>query len=163
MNIFLNNQIQRNRTLLDIMFGRTTQNTKTHKNVQSGRRDTVTISSEAQELSMNKSISGRMRNTSIDSIIDLQKYVDAAGESNSAALENAGNEIDVNAVPYTDNSAAFRAALTDKYSKLAEEAKTHSNPEEYIYGKYYDKGSQYYETNLTETERRIAYNYEMQM
>ena len=163
MNIFLNNQIQRNRTLLDIMFGRTTQNTKTHKNVQSGRRDTVTISSEAQELSMNKSISGRTRNTSIDSIIDLQKYVDAAGESNSAALENAGNEIDVNAVPYTDNSAAFRAALTDKYSKLAEEAKTHSNPEEYIYGKYYDKGSQYYETNLTETERRIAYNYEMQM
>lgn len=163
MNIFLNNQIQRNRTLLDIMFGRTTQNTKTHKNVQSGRRDTVTISSEAQELSMNKSISGRTRNTSIDSIIDLQKYVDAAGESNSAALENAGNEIDVNAVPYTDNSAAFRAALTDKYSKLVEEAKTHSNPEEYIYGKYYDKGSQYYETNLTETERRIAYNYEMQM
>ena len=80
MNIFLNNQIQRNRTLLDIMFGRKVQNTKTNKNMQSGRRDTVTISSEAQELSMRKSISGRTRNTSVDSTIDLQKYVDAARE-----------------------------------------------------------------------------------
>lgn len=163
MNIFLNNQIRRNQTLLDIMFGRKVQNTKTNKNMQSGRRDTVTISSEAQELSMKKSISGRTRNTSVDSTIDLQKYIDDARESNRAALENAGSEIDVNAVTYTDSSEAFRAALTDKYSKLAAEAKTHSNPEEYIYGKYYDKGSQYYETNLTETERRIAYNYEMQM
>lgn len=163
MNIFLNNQVQRNRTLLDIMFSRKAQNTKNNKNVQSGRRDTVTISSEAQELSMKKSISGRTRNTSVDSTIDLQKYIDDARESNRAALENAGSEIDVNAVTYTDSSEAFRAALTDKYSKLAAEAKTHSNPEEYIYGKYYDKGSQYYEANLTETERRIAYNYEMQM
>ena len=163
MNIFLNNQIRRNQTLLDIMFGRKVQNTKTNKNMQSGRRDTVTISSEAQELSMKKSISGRTRNTSVDSTIDLQKYIDDARESNRAALENAGSEIDVNAVTYTDSSEAFRAALTDKYSKLAAEAKTHSNPEEYIYGKYYDKGSQYYEANLTETERRIAYNYEMQM
>lgn len=47
MNIFLNNQIQRNRTLLDIMFGRKARDTKTNKNVQPGRRDTVTISSEA--------------------------------------------------------------------------------------------------------------------
>ena len=163
MNIFLNNQIRRNQTLLDIMFGRKVQNTKTNKNMQSGRRDTVTISSEAQELSMKKSISGRTRNTSVDSTIDLQKYIDDARESNRAALENAGSEIDVNAVTYTDSSEAFRAALTDKYSKLAAEAKTHSNQEEYIYGKYYDKGSQYYEANLTETERRIAYNYEMQM
>ena len=112
---------------------------------------------------MQKNVSGRTRNTSIDSTIDLQKYVDAARESNSAALENAGNEIDVNAVSYTSSSEAFRAALTDKYSRLAAEAKTHSNPEEHIYGKYYDKGSRYYEANLTDTERRIAYNYEMQM
>ena len=132
MNIFLNNQIRRNQTLLDIMFGRKVQNTKTNKNMQSGRRDTVTISSEAQELSMQKSISGRTRNTSVDSTIDLQKYIDDARESNRAALENAGSEIDVNAVTYTDSSEAFRAALTDKYSKLAAEAKTHSNPEEYI-------------------------------
>ena len=108
MNIFLNNQIQRNRTLLDIMFGRKVQNTKTNKNMQSGRRDTVTISSEARELSMKKSISGRTRNTSVDSTIDLQKYIDAARESNRAALENAGSEIDVNAVTYTDSSEACR-------------------------------------------------------
>ena len=57
---------------------------------------------------------------------------------------------------------AFRAALTEKYSKLVAEAKTHSNPENYIHSKYFDKSSEYYETNLTDTERRIAYNYEMQ-
>ncbi len=83
---------------------------------------------------MKKSISGRTRNTSVDSTIDLQKYIDAARESNSAALENAGNAIDVNAVPYTGSSEAFRAALTDKYSRLAAEARTYSNSEEYIYG-----------------------------
>ena len=33
----------------------------------------------------------------------------------------------------------------------------------YIHAKYFDKSSDYYETNLTDTERRIAYNYEMQM
>ena len=38
-----------------------------------------------------------------------------------------------------------------------------SNPENYIHSKYFDKSSEYYETNLTDTERRIAYNYEMQM
>ena len=31
-----------------------------------------------------------------------------------------------------------------------------------IHSKYFDKSSEYYETNLTDTERRIAYNYEMQ-
>ena len=51
---------------------------------------------------------------------------------------------------------AFRGALTEKYSKLAAEAKTHSNPENYIHAKYFDKSSDYYETNLTDTERRIA-------
>ena len=30
------------------------------------------------------------------------------------------------------------------------------------HSKYFDKSSEYYETNLTDTERRIAYNYEMQ-
>ena len=64
---------------------------------------------------------------------------------------------------YMSTGKAFRAALTEKYSKLAAEAKTHSNPENYIHSKYFDKSSEYYETNLTDTERRIAYNYEMQM
>ncbi len=59
---------------------------------------------------------------------------------------------------------AFRAALTEKYSKLAAEAKTHSNPENYIpIPSILIRSSEYYETNLTDTERRIAYNYEMQM
>ena len=37
---------------------------------------------------------------------------------------------------------AFRAALTEKYPKLAAEAKTHSNPENSIHSKYFDKSSE---------------------
>ena len=36
-------------------------------------------------------------------------------------------------VKYMSTGKAFRAALTEKYSKLAAEAKTHSNPENYIH------------------------------
>ena len=61
-----------------------------------------------------------------------------------------------NPVSYTHLDVYKRQALTEKYSKLAAEAKTHSNPENYIHSKYFDKSSEYYETNLTDTERRIA-------
>ena len=75
----------------------------------------------------------------------------------------AGTQINAKTSEYMSTGKAFREALTEKYSKLAAEAKTHSNPENYIHSKYFDKSSEYYETNLTDTERRIAYNYEMQM
>lgn len=78
-------------------------------------------------------------------------------------IENAGTQINARTGEYMSTGKAFRAALTEKYSKLAAEVKTHSNPEKYIHSKYFDKSSEYYETNLTDTERRIAYNYEMQM
>ena len=163
MNIFLENQIRQHQTLLDIMFGIKPQNVKQNKTVQTNRRDTFTVSHEAQELTEQKAMSGRTRNTDIDSVINLQEYVDAAAKRNQEALENAGSKIDVNAVTYTSVSAAFRRALTDKYARLAAEAETHADPEGYIYEKYFGRGSQYYETDLTDVERSIGYNNEMRM
>ena len=163
MNIFLESHIRRHQTLLDIMFGIKPQNVNQNKTVQTNRRDTFTVSHEAQERTAQKAISGRTRNTDIDSVINLQEYVDAAAKRNQEALENAGSKIDVNAVTYTSASAAFRRALTDKYARLAAEAETHADPEGYIYEKYFGRGSQYYETDLTDVERSIGYNNEMRM
>lgn len=114
-------------------------------------------------MSVKKVSSGRTHNTRIDSSIDLQSYVDAAKKNNEDAIASAGNEINAKAASYTRLGLAFYDALTEKYSRLVSEAKSHSNPENYIYQKYYDKGSEYYETNLSDKERQIAYNYEMQM
>lgn len=163
MSIYINNQIRNNYTLLSMLLGKKTKNAAVGVGTNYCKKDTVTISSAAQELAVKRVSSGRTHNTTIDSSIDLKSYIDAAKKSNQEALENAGAEINVNAVSYSSTGSAFRAALTEKYSKLAAEAKAHSNPQNYIYQKYYDKGSEYYETNLSDTERRIAYNYEMQM
>ncbi len=163
MNIFLESQIRWHQTLLDIMFGIKQKDVNQNKTVQPHRRDTFTVSHEAQELTAQKAISGRTRNTDIDSVINLQEYVDAAAKSNQEALENAGSKIDVNAVTYTSASAAFRRALTEKYARLAAEAETHADPEAYIYEKYFGRGSQYYETDLTDVECSIGYNNEMRM
>ena len=127
-----------------------------------GIRDTLTISASGKE-KLTKSTSGRTHNTSIDSSIDLKSYIASAKKTNQELIENAGTQINAKTSEYMSTGKAFRGALTEKYSKLAAEAKTHSNPENYIHAKYFDKSSDYYETNLTDTERRIAYNYEIQM
>lgn len=163
MSIFINNQIHNNQSLLSILFGKKTKSAAVSRNTNCGKRDTVTISNTGKEMSAKKVSSGRTYNTKIDSSIDLQSYINAAKKSNEDAIENSGNGINAKVASYTSVGQAFREALTEKYSKLVSEAKSHSNPENYIYQKYYDKGFTYYETNLNDTERRIAYNYEMQM
>ncbi|MBD5451243.1 MAG: DUF4885 family protein [Lachnospiraceae bacterium] len=163
----LNNQIQNNRSLLDILLGqktrKKTKNAAVRISTNCGKRDTVTISSAGQEMSVNKVSSGRTHNTKIDSSIDLQSYIDAARKSNEYAIANAGNEINARAVPHTSIREAFYDALTEKYSKLLSEAKRHSNPESYIFQKYFNESSEHYETNLSDIERDIAYTYELQM
>lgn len=164
MNISSNNQIKNNQTLLELLFN---QGKKKHtisaKQNKSTGIDMLTISQEAQELSAVKKSAGRSLNTKVDSSIDLKSYIEAARISNQEALNNAGTSIDINAVTYTRETLALRAALTEKYSKLVEEAKTHSNPENYIYQKYFDQSFKYYENDLSDKERQIAYNYEKNM
>ena len=163
MSIFINNQIHNNQSLLSILFGKKNKSAAVGRNTNCGKRDTVTISKTGKEMSAKKVSSGRTYNTRIDSSIDLQSYINAAKKSNEDAIENSGNGINAKAASYTSLGKAFRGALTEKYSKLVSQAKSHSNPENYIYQKYYDKGCAYYETTLSDTERQIAYNYEMQM
>ncbi len=158
MNIYENNQIRNDLSFLDILFHHyKNKKTVTTKQSMLVDRDMLTLSQEALEMSAVKGSSGRSLNTKVDSSIDLQSYIDAARKSNQEALEQAGDSIDVNAVVYTSESKAFRAALRDKYSRLVEEAKTHSDPESYIERKYFDKSFEYYETDLTDAERSVGY------
>ena len=161
MNIFFNSRIYANQSLLNVLFGQQQKATISRSNGCIGTRDTLTISASGKE-KLTKSTSGRTHNTSIDSSIDLKSYIASAKKTNQELIENAGTQINAKTSEYMSTGKAFREALTEKYSKLAAEAKTHSNPENYIHSKYFDKSSEYYEANLTDTERRIAYNYEMQ-
>ena len=134
------------------------------KQIKVGGRDTLEISSTAKDMSITNKVSGTSRNRKIDQSIDLQSYIDEAKKANQSAIGNAGSEIKGNNTDvYTDNYHAFKNALTNKYAKLAEEAKSHSNPENYIERKYYDKYCSWYAGDLTDEERQIAYNYERQM
>ena len=161
MNIFFNSRINANQSLLNVLFGQQQKAASSQNTGCRGTRDTLTISASGKE-KLTKSTSGRTHNTSIDSSIDLKSYIASAKKTNQEIIENAGTQINAKTSEYMSTGKAFRAALTEKYSKFAAEAKTHSNPENYIHSKYFDKSSEYYETNLTDTERRIAYNYEMQ-
>lgn len=162
MNIFFNNPIHTNQSFLNVLFGQKQKATVRQKADCSGKRDTLMISDAGRAKSI-KCIGGRTHNTNIDSSIDLKSYIDSARKNNQEIIENAGTQINAKSKKYVSTGKAFRDALTEKYSKLAAEAKTHLNPENYIHAKYFDRGSDYYENNLSDTERRIAYNYEMQM
>lgn len=163
MGILINSS-KNNQTLFDLLASRKAKSAPVSRNAGRGKRDIAIISGEGQKaISMEKAVSGTTHNRRIDESIDLQSYIDMARTSNQDAIANAGNTIDAKAVSYTHTGAAFRDALTEKYSKLAAEAKTHSDPEGYIREKYFGVGSQYYETDLNQTERQIAYNNEMQM
>ena len=140
------------------------------RNRQSGivkvaNRDSLEISSTGKNMLATEKHSGTSQNRKIDQSIDLQSYIDKAKSANQCAVANAGSEITANnADAYQDNNYhAFKNALIDKYTKLAEEAKSHSDPENYIERKYYDKICSWYAADLTDEERQIGYSYEKQM
>ena len=162
MNIFFNSRIYTNQSFVNVLFGKQQKTTRSQDAGCSGTRDTLTISASGKE-KLVKNTKGRTHNTNVDKSIDLKSYIASAQKTNQKIIDNAGTQINAKTSEYMSTGKAFREALTEKYSKLAAEAKTHSNPENYIHSKYFDKSSEYYETNLTDTERRIAYNYEMQM
>ena len=150
MNIFFNSRINANQSLLNVLFGQQQKAASRQNTGCRGIRDTLTISASGKE-KLTKSTSGRTHNTSIDSSIDLKFYIASAKKTNQEIIENAGTQINAKTSEYMSTGKAFRAALTEKYSKLAAEAKTHSNPENYIHSKYFDKSSEYYETCLLYT------------
>ena len=127
-------------------------------------RDVLEIRNSTVNSTVSYKTGSSSRNRSIDRSIDLQSYVDKAKQDNQNAISNAGSEIKANnAGVYQDNYHAFRNALIDKYSKLAEAARSQPNPQNYIERKYYDKTCSWYAGDLTNEERQIAFNYERQM
>lgn len=142
--------------------GMAKRNEQLMSQAKTSNRDSIEISGAAKNMSLANS--GTSRNRAIDQSVDLQAYINSAKKANQNALENAGNEIKANnSDVYQDNYHAFKNALIDKYSKLAEEARSHADPKNYIKRKYYDKYCSWYAGDLTDQERQIAYSYERQM
>lgn len=122
----------------------------TQKNVTM-KRDCLTISSEAMEIQKMAKDCGQSENIKFDQTVDIQSYFDAAIQANQKALENTGNEFtrSESKYPYMDAVDVCHQILTDKYSKLLEEAKQHDDPELYIERKYYDPTCPWFTSDLT--------------
>lgn len=155
------NQIKSDTSLLELLFNVKNKQSTTTKNVKrSTGLDTISISSEARQLVNTNKTSGRSVNTTIDKSVDLQRYLDEAEEINQESIENAGDSIKSHN-SYKSRTRAFQKALNDKYTKLVAIAKQHPDPASYIYQKYYNQSCSWYESDLLESERQIAYQYEM--
>lgn len=129
------------------------------------KRDCLTISSEAMEIQKTARAYGQSENIKFDQTVDIASYFEAAREANQKTLENAGDEFtrSESKYPYIDAVDVCHQILTDKYSKLVEEAKQHDDPELYIERKYYDPTCPWFTSDLTREERSIGYRNEISM
>lgn len=164
MRLFLNETIHQKTSLINYLFG----NGKNKKSLvlsseKKHNYDTVTISAVAKELAIQENHVDYCRNTNIDKSIDLQSYIDAVKKENEDVVRNTGTSIDGSGGVLKTYKDAIYAALTDKYERLAQEAKSHSDPANYIQQKYFDKSSPYYQSDLSDVERSAGYNSEMDM
>ena len=129
------------------------------------KQDCLTISTEAMEIQKKAQVYSQSENIKFDQTVDIQSYFEAAIEANQKTLENAGEEITRSRqkCPYVSSGEVCYQILTDKYSKLIEEAKKHDDPELYIERKYYDPTCPWFTSDLTREERSIGYRNEMSM
>ena len=129
------------------------------------KQDCLTISTEAMEIQKKAQVYSQSENIKFDQTVDIQSYFEAAIEANQKTLENAGEEITRSGekCPYVSSNEVCHQILTDKYSKLIEEAKKHDDPELYIERKYYDPTCPWFTSDLTREERSIGYRNEMSM
>ena len=139
----IRDRIYTNQSFINTLYGQQRKTTRSQDAGCSGTRDTLTISASGKE-KLVKNTNGRTHNTNVDKSIDLKSYIASAQKTNQKIIDNAGTQINAKTSEYMSTGKAFRGALTEKYSKLAAEAKTHSNPENYIHAKYFDKSSDYY-------------------
>lgn len=103
-------------------------------------------------------------NIEVDSSIDLDFYINQAKMNNQAYIDSAGDELTFFSLEnYNSVADAYKEALIEKYTYLRQEALQHANPELYIEEKYNNPKSPFYASDLTDIERRIAYNYEKDM
>ena len=166
MNVHFDEKTYQKASLINYLFGKGKVSTSKNNTKSSmvNNRDTVTISAAGQALATsNVHSKGSNRNTSIDKTIDLQSYIDAVKKENEDALQDAGTSINAKGLKLKTYADALHSALTDKYSRLVQEAKSHSNPEAYLRQKYFDSSSSFYQSNLSDEERSAGYNSEMDM
>ena len=129
------------------------------------KRDCLTISKEAMKIQKTAQVYGQSENIKFDQTVDIASYFEAAREANQKTLENAGDEVTRSGrkCPYMSSGEVCYQILTDKYSKLVEEAKLHDDPELYIERKYYDPICPWFTSDLTREERSIGYRNEICM
>lgn len=129
------------------------------------KRDCLTISPEAMKIQKTARVYGQSENIKFDRTVDIASYFEAAIEANQKTLENAGDEFTRSGqkCPYMSSGEVCYQILTDKYSKLVEEAKQQSDPELYIERKYYDPACPWFTSDLTREERSIGYRNEISM
>lgn len=129
------------------------------------KQDCLTISSEAMKIQKKAEVYGQSGNIKFDQTVDIASYFEAAIEANQKTLAHAGNEITRSGqkCPYVSSGKVCYQILTDKYSKLVEDAKQHDDPELYIERKYYDPTCPWFTSDLTREERSIGYRNEISM
>lgn len=135
---------------------------KVKRSVAYKSSDTITLSGAAKKMSQVSKNNRTSSNRRIDESIDLQSYINKAKEKNAETIKNAGDKI-TSRNSYVSETDVCYEALHDKYNKLLEVAKSHSNPEAYIQDKYCNENSPYYASDLTDEEREAAYDNEINM
>ena len=103
-------------------------------------------------------------NMEVDSVINVDDYIQAAKQKNHETIRNSGYELTFHTLEnYEDVGDAYFKALEEKYTILHREAMQHADPARYLKDKYTNPESPFYESELTWYERDIAYRYEKQM
>lgn len=103
-------------------------------------------------------------NSSLDKSMSVACYIKRAQESNEEVIRNAGNAFTShNSEAMVSVSEAYRLALNDKYTYLRDEALKHTDPKQYIYDKYNNPESPFFASDLTASQRKIAYWNEKEM
>lgn len=132
-------------------------------NVHGMKRDSFAISSEAKKIQGSSHTYEQTRNIKFDHTVDIKAYFDKAIRENRNNIENPKAEITRSCMGYVSDAEVYRQILTDKYKSLVDVAKQQDDPQEYINQKYFYPNCEWFAADLTERERRIAYQNEISM
>lgn len=134
-----------------------------NRSIPGRARDSFTISTEAKGIQKASRVYEQTGNLKFDQTVDIQSYFDKAVRENQNNIENPKAEITRSCMGYVSDAEVYRQILTDKYKSLVDVAKQQADPQEYINQKYFYPSCEWFAADLTDRERRIAYQNEMSM
>lgn len=146
-----------------LLMKKMTKNQPVNGNVHRMERDSFTISSEAKKIRSSSRDYEQTDNIKFDRTVDIKAYFDKAICENQNNIENPRAEITRSCMGYVSDAQVYKQILTDKYRKLVDVAKQQADPQEYINQKYFYPNCEWFAADLTERERRIAYQNEISM